>query len=153
MILLYVKYLFFKLKATNQHGVHSPYLYALVCSCFYNSNWKSIRKLPLSSQNQEFFYQCITKQLQSFIDQSVLEFRIEKPELNFHESKTLIEWIEEFEHEKKPHITLINNLHQQRKNWNSFVSKNKYVYLDFFFYGIVIHRFQQRTESFFLKIF
>ena len=55
MIQLYLKYFFFSLKATNQHGVHSPYLYALVCSCFYNSSWKSIRKLPLNNQNQEFF--------------------------------------------------------------------------------------------------
>ena len=135
MIQLYLKYFFFSLKATNQHGVHSPYLYALVCSCFYNSSWKS------------------TKQLENFIDQSMIEFQIEKPVLNFHQSKLLIEWIEEFKHKKKPHITLINNLHQQRENWNSFVSKKKYVYLDFFFYGIVIHRLQQRTESFFLKIF
>ena len=153
MIQLYLKYFFFSLKATNQHGVHSPYLYALVCSCFYNSSWKSIRKLPLNNQNQEFFYKFITKQLQNFIDQSMIEFQIEKPVLNFHQSKLLIEWIEEFKRKKKPHITLINNLHQQRKKWNSFVSKKKYVYIDFFFYGIVIHRFQQRTESFFLKIF
>lgn len=153
MIQLYLKYFFFSLKASNQHGVHSPYLYALVCSCFYNSSWKSIRKLPLNNQNQEFFYKFITKQLQNFIDQSMIEFQIEKPVLNFHQSKLLIEWIEEFKHKKKPHITLINNLHQQRKKWNSFVSKKKYVYIDFFFYGIVIHRFQQRTESFFLKIF
>ena len=153
MIQLYLKYFFFSLKATNQHGVHSPYLYALVCSCFYNSSWKSIRKLPLNNQNQEFFYKFITKQLENFIDQSMIEFQIEKPVLNFHQSKLLIEWIEEFKHKKKPHITLINNIHQQRENWNSFVSKKKYVYLDFFFYGIVIHRLQQRTESFFLKIF
>tara|TARA_B100000767_G_scaffold271317_1_gene296697 strand:+ start:19672 stop:20004 length:333 start_codon:yes stop_codon:yes gene_type:complete len=109
--------------------------------------------LPLNNHSQEFFYKLITKQLQNFIDQSILGFQIEKSVLNSDKSKALSEWIEEFEHKKKPHITLINNLHQQRENWNSFVSKKKYVYLDFFFYGIVIHRFQQRTESFFLKIF
>jgi len=153
MNLFYIKYLFFKLKAKNQHSVHSPYIYALVCTCFYNNSWKSIRKLPLNKLNQDFYYNCITEKLQKFNDESVVEFQIEKTVLNFNSGKLLNEWIEEFKFKKEPHITLINNTHLQRENWNSFIKKKKYVYLDFFFYGIVIHRYQQRTESFFLKIF
>ena len=34
---LWKKYLLFLWKSTNEHGVHSPFVYQLVTQCFYNS--------------------------------------------------------------------------------------------------------------------
>ena len=42
-VLAYIKFL---LKSTNQHGVHSPFVYNLVTKCFYdNTNYEDYTKL------------------------------------------------------------------------------------------------------------
>ena len=49
-----ITYLKFLSKSTNQHGVHSPFVYNLVTKCFYDKNdfqeYKNITKLTAKSQ-------------------------------------------------------------------------------------------------------
>ena len=43
-----ISYLKFLLRSTNQHGVHSPFVYNLVTKCFYNkTKFKGYKKLKL----------------------------------------------------------------------------------------------------------
>ncbi len=153
MIQHYFKFLFFKLYATNQHGVHSPFLYALVCFCFYNTSWNRKGLKPWKSKMHNRIAIEITKQLHLFVKQACTDFQIDLLKVIHTRNKTLAQWIEEQKIEDKPHITLIDNLHLQRGSWNDFKNKSQYIHLDLFFYGIVIHRPQQTAETFFLKVF
>ena len=69
------------------------------------------------------------------------------------QNKALAQWTKELNIEDEPHITLIDNLHLQRDAWDAFRNSSGYVVLDLYFYGIIIHRPQQSTETFFLKVF
>jgi hypothetical protein len=153
MIQHYFRFLFFKLKATNQHGVHSPFLYALVCFCFYNTSRNRKKFKPWKSKMHNLIAIEISKQLQQFAKQASTDFQIDPLKVIHIRNKTLAQWIEEQKIEDEPHITLIDNLHLQRRSWNGFKIKSQYILLDLFFYGIVIHRPQQTAETFFLKVF
>jgi len=153
MIQHYFKFLFFKLKATNQHGVHSPFLYALVCFCFYNRDWKSKGLKPWNSKKHNLIAIEISEQLRLFTKIASNDFQIDAPKIIHTKSKTLVQWIKQLNVEDEPHITLIDNLHLQRDAWTNYRTSSQYILLDLFYYGIVIHRPQQTAETFFLKIF
>ena len=122
MISTRLAYWTFKSKATNEHGVHSPFLFALVTFCFYNKHWKSIRKTPWEKEQQKKMGKAIFKQLEQFIEKAVIEFQIEALHINYQNEKKLSDWIVDFAQETKPHITLIDNLNDQRDAWNPFTT-------------------------------
>ena len=153
MIKQYFNYWLFKLQATNQHGVHSPFLYALVCSCFYNKNWKNMRTTPWNSKKQDIISTLILKQLQLFIGQSKNEFKIDPLKIVFSKNKALSEYSEELKAIEEPQLTLIDNLHLQRESWRILNNTKQFVLLDPYFFGIIIQRPQQNAEILFLKIF
>ena len=153
MIQHYFKFLFFKLNATNQHGVHSPFLFAMVCFCFYNKAWKSKKFKPWKSKKHNLVAIAILQQLRLFAKKAAIDFQIDPPKVIHTKSKTLAQWIKELTIEDEPHITLIDNLQLQRDTWAAFRDSSGYVLLDLYFYGIIIHRPQQTAETFFLKVF
>ena len=153
MIQHYFKFLIFKLNATNQHGVHSPFLFAMVCFCFYNKAWKGEKFKPWKSKKHNLVAVAISHQLRLFAKQASVDFQIDPPKVMHTKSKTLVQWIKELTIEDKPHITLIDNLHLERDAWEAFRNSSGYVVLDLYFYGIIIHRPQQTVETFFLKVF
>jgi len=149
----YLKYWIFKRKATNQHGVHSPYLYALVCMCFYNSRFKEIRITPWNSQDQDVMASYVLEQLRLFNKQAGAEFKIDKENIIYQKDKCLHQNITAIKKTEEPQITLVGNLQNQRGIWDSFASKPKHIILDLYFFGIVIQRPHQGAELFFLKVF
>ena len=153
MILHYFKYLLFKLTATNQHGVHSPFLYSLVCSCFYNSNFKKKKSLPINSKRNKLTLSLILENLKSFNETVETEFKIEKFKIIYDTNKSLSQQIEDIRLINTPHLTLIDELHFQREEWNLFILNSKYIIMDLYFYGIIIQRPQQSKEFFSLKVF
>ena len=153
MIHHYLKYWFFKRKATTQHGVHSPYLYSLVCSCFYNSKFNKIRVTPWNSSAQDIMATYFLEQLMLFNQQIGAEFKIEKDKIIYQKDKSLKQNISEIKERKEPQITMLGDLHNQRKTWESFASTSKHIILDLYFFGIVIQRPQQGAELIFLKVF
>ena len=153
MINLYFKYWFFKRKATNQHGVHSPFLYALVCSCFYNKDWRNIRQTPWNQKKHDEMSGQILEQVSKFNKHASTKFQIEPLKIVFTKNKTLEHYKKKLETDKEPRLTLIDNLHNQRAEWNAIINSQQFIILDFYFYGIIIQRPQQIAETFFLKIF
>ena len=153
MIQHYFKFLFFKLKASNQHGIHSPFLYALVCFCFYNKEWKSKGLKPWNSKKHNLIATEISEQLRLFVIQASNDFRIDTSKIIHTKNKKLVQWTKQLNIEDEPHITLIDNLHLQRDAWKSYQTLSPYILLDLYYYGIVIHRPQQTAETFFIKVF
>ena len=60
----------------------------------------------------------ISKQLQLFAKQASTDFQIDRLKVIHRRNKSLAQWIEEQKIEDEPHITLIDNLHLQRRSWN-----------------------------------
>ena len=139
--------------SNNQYGVHSPFLYALVCFCFYNKEWKSKKLKPWKSKKHDLTAISIVEQLRLFAKQASIDFQIEALKVMHTQNKALAQWTKELNIEDEPHITLIDNLHLQRDAWDAFRNSSGYVVLDLYFYGIIIHKPQQSTETFFLKVF
>ncbi len=148
-----LRYWFFKLKATNEHGVHSPYLYALVCFCFYNKKWKKLRKTPSNNINRELMGKEILKLLNDFSAQAANEFKISKYPVSYKESKDINFKSIHLGIKDCSQIILINNIHLKRKSWIEFIEKSNFIILDLYYFGIIIHRFEQFPEIFSLKVF
>ena len=45
-------YIKFILKSTNEHGVHSPFVYSLLTKCIYNKQHKDTKKHLISKKKQ-----------------------------------------------------------------------------------------------------
>ncbi|PSR09892.1 MAG: hypothetical protein C7M88_04595, partial [Candidatus Arcticimaribacter sp.] len=95
----------------------------------------------------------IVERLHLFTKQASIDFQIDTPKVMHTQNKALAQWTKELNIKDEPHITLIDNLHLQRDAWDAFRNSSGYVVLDFYFYGIIIHRPQQTAETFFLKVF
>jgi len=52
MLYAFRAYFLYLLNATNQHGIHSPFVYQLVTKCFYNTKKRSAYKLINSFRKQ-----------------------------------------------------------------------------------------------------
>ncbi len=50
-------YLKFLARSTNQHGVHSPFVYDLVTKCFYNKKQKVVHKAVTAAYKTHFGHQ------------------------------------------------------------------------------------------------
>ena len=79
------KYIKFLLKATNQHGVHSPFVYDLVTKCFYDKAWygdykelEIIRKDNLSKKKSRLLFRVV----KYFKPNSVVVFGKKKDVIN-----------------------------------------------------------------------
>tara|TARA_B100000768_G_C11163011_1_gene325387 strand:- start:339 stop:800 length:462 start_codon:yes stop_codon:yes gene_type:complete len=153
MIRDYLKYWIYKRKATNQYGVHSPYLSELIKFCFYNSEFKKIKKNPWNLSHQRLMTEYIFKKLNMFNEKIANEFKIEKIKIINTKDKVLNLSLSEIKKEKKSFLILIDNIHLDREIWDSFVLRSEYVILDLYFFGIIIQRPQQGKQLFLLKIF
>lgn len=83
------RYIKFLLKATNQHGVHSPFVYDLVTKCFYDKTryedyiiLEKIRKDKISRKKSRLLYRIV----RYFKPQSVVVFGTTKDAI----SKTIL---------------------------------------------------------------
>lgn len=151
-------YLKFLLKSTNQHGVHSPFVYDLVTKCFYSKK-KNPEHASLDKQQQLFsrivdYFDPETVWVVS--DYLVDEPRGEtfdlisfpKPDLNNFEGllPTLTNdsvWV----------FRKIHETPENEKIWKQIMQHPKVtVTVDTFHFGLVFFRKEQEKEHFMIRV-
>tara|TARA_R110002051_G_scaffold209230_2_gene275113 strand:+ start:4118 stop:4606 length:489 start_codon:yes stop_codon:yes gene_type:complete len=160
----FFRYLKFLLSATNQHGVHSPFVYAFVTKCIYAkkkySNKKalnlvlkilsyfSISDIDIRHKNKalselieiNFPKVAQTENTTAFIyfngiDDSLLKFIAQKNVL-YNDS-----------------IVYIANIYQNKKAWEALILMEKItVSIDLFYCGVLFFRREQVKEHFKIRI-
>ena len=146
-MILGLRYLWFCRRATNQHGVHSPFVFDFVCSCFYTPYWKSIRFFPWRREQFSKINTLFTHQIRQYFDkQNALT------QVNY--SLRFIDWsTKQFPTAapKSNDIWVFSGVHHYRNAWQESATIAPVV-LDFYFWGILCFKTDQAQQSFLLRI-
>lgn len=167
MLYRFIAYLGFFLSSTNQHGVHSPFIYSFVTKCLYKKSTvkggHSIRVLLKSIayfKAKDVYIAPHRIPLQKRIKNSfpAMEFNDQTADLIYMDSPRT----ELFEHILKEGtyhndtMVLISNIHQNKASshqWASFTKNSKVtVTVDMFFCGALFFRKEQAKEHFKIRI-
>ncbi len=158
-----LSYFKFLLKSTNQHGVHSPFVFSFVTKGLYQKNIK------LVSFDTYKELQSLSKKQKRILSKILVYFKIDEISFNilqFSKNTTQYKllYINKTEELKKintlgfhtKHIILVNNLHQTKsslKNWNEFIKHtDAIVTVDLFFFGLIFFRAAQAKEHFRIRV-
>ncbi len=154
----------FLLTATNQHGVHSPFVYAFVTKCLYSKKvYCKSKSLNTTLKTLAYFN---ISQIQTIEKNSALKNQIIKnfPKIGFDYNTTDFVYFEELTENTLKKITktstfhnesivFINAIYKDYKNWDQLIKHNAIkVSLDLFYCGILFFRREQEKEHFKIRI-
>lgn len=153
------------LKATNQYGVHSPFVYNYLTKCLYiKQKYKGSKSEIVLLKSIPFFK--ISK-LKIDIQDSDLEKRIKKEFALEPNNKKAFDLLYcDYQNEnttffKKENVhnnsmVIINNIHKNKNtssNWNKLIKKEAItVSIDMFYCGVLFFRKEQMKEHFKIRI-
>lgn len=161
MFTKYFNYLSFFLKSTNQHGVHSPFIYQFVTKGLY----KKTKSLPVL--NNDTRLDKLPKKERKIVAKILSFFNIDTIYYNTLEKEETItkELILVYlEHVKNwnttylntKHIILIKGIHdatENNKSWKKIICQTEnIVTVDLFYFGIIFFRPKQAKEHFIIRI-
>ena len=167
MMYHFLSYLRFWFSATNQHGVHSPFVYNFVTKCLYkkydNKGSKSDRVLLKSIAYFNAHYIDIAPnllQLRNRVKNSYpdIEFNKQPADLIYMDSPNseLFHRILREDIYHNDTMVLIRSIYHNKEstqNWESFKENNKVsVSVDLFFCGALFFRKEQAKEHFKIRI-
>jgi len=139
------RYLMFRWKATNHHGVHSPFVFELITACFFNSVWKKEVFFPFSTRQYERLTQLFLDKLEAWRQNNGLNSPLEivpfSPEIKHNTSPSTL-----------PFFICYTQLHHHRQAWTQYCIAQPGIVLDFYFWGCHIKRSAQADQVFLLKI-
>jgi len=168
-------YIQFLSKASNQHGVHSPFVYHLVTLCFYKnipeeSPYLSLAQAPLSKKRNALFLKTLTYFQPSRVlligkeaaKQQVFPVLKDPTYTCVYFTKDLTAntvWQQFKQHEKQAtthHFLLIEGIHSTREKqavWQAITQQPKAtVTIDMYQQGLVFFRPSQEKEHFTIRV-
>ncbi|PQB07110.1 hypothetical protein BST83_08090 [Polaribacter filamentus] len=164
MLFKTISYIQFLIRSTNQHGVHSPFVYNFITKGLYTkeiknnsiSEYSELKKL--SKKEQKVFSKIIAY---FKIDQLYFDVKSsnksEDKEYKIIYFKT-IEKIQSLKLNtfKTKDILIIHGIHQQKKTtlrWQEIIkSKEAKVTIDLFYFGLIFFRKEQVKEHFNIRV-
>ena len=168
---LWKKYLLFLWKSTNQHGVHSPFVFRLVTQCFYRRE-----KIPcthylkgITTKKGQFLLRLVkyfapksikiysdSKDFASLFPSSLTEITSEQKDMIIlyqRDNKPIAEELLAEMHNDSI-LILVSPHHKENENFFKELSENKTftVVIDTFFFALFFVRSEQERESFVIRI-
>lgn len=158
-----LSYLKFLLKSTNQHGVHSPFVFSLVTKGLYQKNTKTV-SFDAYPQLQE-----LTKKQKRILSKILIYFKIATIDFDavpFSKKRNTYKllYINKTKQLKKinttgfnaKHIVLVDHLYQTKnslEDWHQFISNTEgIVTVDLFYFGLIFFRTAQAKEHFRIRV-
>lgn len=156
-------YLRFLLKSTNQHGVHSPFVFSFVTKGLYQ---KTANTLPLLNYNFKHLSskkkKILTKITSYFeVDEIDSDIKNFEKKTNKQYNLLLLKHIDEiknlnFNNLHSKHIIVIDCIHQHKissKSWQQLLENQKaIVSIDLFYFGLLFFRSTQAKEHFTIRV-
>ena len=158
-----LSYIKFLLKSTNQHGVHSPFVYSFVTKGLYQKKTKT-NLFDATSQLEK-----LSKKQKKILSKILVYFKIDDISFDtfqFSKNTNLYQllYIKNTKELKKinaiglssKHIIIVDHLHQTKEfleEWQNFITNNDtIVTIDMFYFGLVFFRKEQAKEHFRIRV-
>jgi len=156
----FFSYIKFLLSATNQHGVHSPFVYAFVTKCVYNKKGYSKQtSLNLFLKSLEYFniknvnISDVDQKVRLQISHSFSHIKLDSRSNNFWyisclKEERLSKLMQQAQFQNDS-IVFIDGIFKDKKAWESLIVSDKIrVSINFFYGGILFFRKEQVKEDF-----
>ena len=159
-----ISYLKFLLKSTNQHGVHSPFVYHFVTKGLYQKNKKDIIsiKYPVLKSLKRSERKVLSKIIQYFSIDTIsfdLNDSTENLDKEYHVlylklSDDLI--LPPLEQLTSKHFVVVSDIYKNKKTnvkWLEIIEKEAAtVTINLFYFGIIFYRKEQAKEHFNIRV-
>lgn len=159
-----ISYLKFLLKSTNQHGVHSPFVFDFVTKGLYKKETKTFDFKEYSALKK------LSKREQKILSRIVLFFKINEISFDLKSSsinldnnykmlfiKSIDKIIDfNFNTLNSKQFVVIHGIHQQKETlikWQEIIKNNDVkVTIDLFYFGLIFIRKEQAKEHFNIRV-
>jgi len=163
MVYKFISYLKFLMKSTNQHGVHSPFVYNFVTKGLYTKsrkstlikNYSELKKLS----NREI--KVLSKIITYFnVDEIFFQNQLSNLQLD-QEKKIKLVFVKDSKQLQSLNLSkhffiVVQNIYKNKEattNWLNYLQKTEsIVTIDTFTYGIIFYRTQQAKEHFIIRV-
>ncbi|WP_439131596.1 hypothetical protein [Polaribacter sp.] len=152
----------FLIKSTNQHGVHSPFVFDFVTKGLYNNSlqikkFNEYHQLKNLSKKKKIILSKITQYFKIntiyFDDVSFSKLNSKNYALLFVKN---LNKILAFSNLNSKHIIVVDAIHQDKKmyqNWKKVTQNpNITVSIDLFYFGLLFFRKEQAKENFTIRV-
>ncbi len=151
-------YLHFLITSTNQHGVHSPFVYSLITNGLYTKAPNLIEDIGQCTQRQKSL---ILKLIEYFKPHRKIVLKNNSNQFEnsydciIFQQPTISLFFESLSHAHNDTVFIFKNPYQNRKNyeiWNTLIKDNKVVVsIDLYHLGLVFIRKEQPKQHFVIR--
>ncbi|MGJ8744640.1 hypothetical protein [Polaribacter sp.] len=158
-----ISYLKFIFNSTNQHGVHSPFVYSFVTKGLYSKNknnknvFKNLELNFISKKEQKVLLKIVNYFHLHKITHNTnsSSFNLNKIHNNLIISEIKHKYVDDFKYLDFNDILIIHGIYQNKKSnfkWLEMIKKKEAtVTIDLFYFGLIFFRTEQAKEHFIIR--